>query len=658
MSVHATGSRFRGTMRTQDISGRSVVEKSFNFEGLRSARCLILVLILCFTGCQEESPSQKTNSESAVAVTPAPAHWPTDTRRQQAYSGSESCRSCHEEICDRYSAHPMAHATRPVAELKTAPFTREAAFQSGGREYNVLASTGQESDDSLVHCERVLSSTGSVIYENKEKIDFGIGSGKRGFSFVTHRDGLLFQSPLTWYTEGSRWDLSPGYNPASHPGFERRISDGCITCHVGRANSMAGREHQFALPTFLECGIGCERCHGPGQAHIDFHFAGGTVSSDPIVNPGDLAAPARESVCYQCHLHGTRRILRQGRTEFDFRPGDKISDIWVVLTNGTGIDGKGQTSAVSQVEQIVSSQCFVQSEGRFGCVSCHDPHGMPETEQAAEYFRGRCLECHSTAGHDCGVDEATRRRQDVEDSCVVCHMPRLNANDVPHTSQTDHRILKRPKELASMPRQPSVGMVPFQPNDFHIPASELERAMGLMMAEAGWAGSSRQLVASSDRVLAPMITAATSDVRLLDAQAGNLLLSGQYEAGLRIAQQAERVAPEDEAIIELQTIALVATGDHEGALEKVEAYLRLNRWNSQMLARQVTLLMAVGRNDDAIQAAFATLKWNPWLHSTRQQLIELAEMKGDLDLAKSQKAVLKELLQIQEANPLKNAGRP
>lgn len=182
--------------------------------------------------------------------------------------------------------------------------------------------------------------------------------------------------------------------------------------------------------------------------------------------------------------------------------------------------------------------------------------------------------------------------------------------------------------------------------------------MGLMMAEAGWAGSSRQLVASSDRVLAPMITAATSDVRLLDAQAGNLLLSGQYEAGLRIAQQAERVAPEDEAIIELQTIALVATGDHEGALEKVEAYLRLNRWNSQMLARQVTLLMAVGRNDDAIQAAFATLKWNPWLHSTRQQLIELAEMKGDLDLAKSQKAVLKELLQIQEANPLKNAGRP
>ncbi len=552
----------------------------------------------------------------------------------------------------------MAQATRPVTELKGAPQTKEATFQSGGREYNVVTSAGHDAVDNLFHCERVRSSTGAVIYESKEHIDFGIGSGKRGFSFVTNRNGLLFQSPLTWYTEGSRWDLSPGYNPASHPGFERRISDGCITCHVGRANAMAGREHQFALPTFLECGIGCERCHGPGKAHIDFHLAGGTADSDPIVNPEKLAAPARESVCYQCHLHGTRRILRPDRTEYDFRPGDKISDIWVVLTNGTGIDGKGQTSAVSQVEQIVASQCFVQSDGRFGCVSCHDPHGMPEAAQATEYFRGRCLECHSTADHGCKVDEAIRRQLNAQDSCVACHMPRLNANDVPHTSQTDHRILRRPGAVASVSRQPSGGVAPFQQKDFPVPAGELERAMGLMMAEAGWSGSSRALIASSDRLLAPMITAATSDVRLLDAQAGNLLQSGDYAAGLRMAQQAERVAPDDEAIIELQTIALMATGDHERALEKVEAYLRINRWNSQMLARQVTLLRAVGRNDDAMDAAFATLKWNPWLHSTRQQLIELADMKGDPELAKSQKSILAELQQIQEANAIKNAGRP
>jgi tetratricopeptide (TPR) repeat protein len=198
-------------------------------------------------------------------------------------------------------------------------------------------------------------------------------------------------------------------------------------------------------------------------------------------------------------------------------------------------------------------------------------------------------------------------------------------------------------------------MRPFQPQDFPVPDTELERAMGLMMAEAGWAGGAgHQLVASSGRLLAPMISERTSDVRLLDAQAGNLLQAGQFDAGLRLSRQAERFAPDDEAIIELQTIALTASGDHEGALEKAEAYLKLNPWNSQMLARHVTLLMGAGRRDDAIQAAIDALTWNPWLHSTRQQLIDLATEKGDAELVKQQSGILEELRRISTLHSTKN----
>jgi predicted CXXCH cytochrome family protein len=636
------------------MSGSDVVSGVLQAFALREFVLIFLPAIMFLTGCREESHSLKPAPPETLADS-SPVYWPTDDRRERVFCGSESCRSCHQEICDRYAAHPMSNATRPVSETSSAAFTREATFQRGGREYEVMESTGVESVTVLVHCERVLTSSGGIVYEQKAEIDFGIGSGKRGFSFVTNRDGLLFQSPLTWYSGGRRWDLSPGYNPVSHPGFERRISDGCVTCHVGRANAVAGSAHRFASPAFLECGIGCERCHGPGKSHIDFHVAGATNGADPIVNPVDLESSARESVCYQCHLHGARRILRSGRTEYDFRPGDKVSDIWIVMTNGTGVDGNGQTSAVSQVEQIVSSQCFVQSQGRFGCVSCHDPHGMPEASQAAAYFRSRCLECHSAAGHECGLDKASRQREQLDDSCVACHMPRLNANDVPHTSQTDHRILRRPGEASSRAEVSANGMRPFQPQDFPVPDTELERAMGLMMAEAGWAGGGgRQLVASSGRLLAPMISERTSDVRLLDAQAGNLLQAGQFDAGLRLSRQAERFAPDDEAIIELQTIALTASGDHEGALEKAEAYLKLNPWNSQMLARHVALLMGAGRRDDAIQAAIDALTWNPWLHSTRQQLIDLATEKGDAELVKQQSGILEELRRISTLYSTKN----
>ena len=635
---------------TDPVRSAGAAAENFAAFALRLRLLLVLCLFLFVTGCGNESPSPKSIPKTAAGK--PMTHWPTDDRRLQVFSGSESCRECHGEIYDRYSHHPMAHATRPVSELEATAFSREAEFQRGGREYVVAEST-DESGTNLVHCERVSNSSGDVIYDLKANIDFGIGSGKRGFSFVTNREGLLFQSPLTWYSEGNRWDLSPGYNPASHPGFERRISDGCISCHVGRAAVAESGEHRFKTPPFLEFGIGCERCHGPGQSHIDFHTAGLNSSPDPIVNPHDLDWSARESVCYQCHLHGARRVLRADRSEYDFRPGDKISDIWIVLRNGTGIDNNGQTSAVSQVEQVIASQCFIKSEGRFGCISCHDPHSTPDVSQSVSYFRKKCLECHSTAGHECSMDELERHRENAQDSCVACHMPRLNASDVPHTSQTDHRILKRPIEPASIVSPRASGMTLFLQKDFPVPDAELQRAQGLMLAEASWNGNSRQMASSSSRLLAPMASPASTDVRVLDAQSGNLFQSGQFDAGLRMARQAEQIDPEDEAIIELQTIGLSAKGDNEAALKKTEAYLRLNRWNSQILARRVTLLVALQRRDDAMQAAIEALDWNPWLHSIRAQLIEMAVTKGDHEMVKVQTQILDQLRQMNTDNLLK-----
>ena len=255
------------------------------------------------------------------------------------------------------------------------------------------------------------------------------------------------------------------------------------------------------------------------------------------------------------------------------------------------------------------------------------------------------------------MDELERHRENAQDSCVACHMPRLNASDVPHTSQTDHRILKRPIEPASIVSPRASGMTLFLQKDFPVPDAELQRAQGLMLAEASWNGNSRQMASSSSRLLAPMASPASTDVRVLDAQSGNLFQSGQFDAGLRMARQAEQIDPEDEAIIELQTIGLSAKGDNEAALKKTEAYLRLNRWNSQILARRVTLLVALQRRDDAMQAAIEALDWNPWLHSIRAQLIEMAVTKGDHEMVKVQTQILDQLRQINTDNLLKKTGQ-
>ena len=115
-----------------------------------------------------------------------------------------------------------------------------------------------------------------------------------------------------------------------------------------------------------------------------------------IVNPADLAPALRESVCQQCHLQGWFRFPRAGRDFFDFRPGLPLHRFLAVFVRKESKPDR--LELVGQVEQMESSRCFRASGGELGCISCHDPHRLPPPATKAEYYRGRCLECHEQEG--------------------------------------------------------------------------------------------------------------------------------------------------------------------------------------------------------------------------------------------------------------------
>lgn len=180
----------------------------------------------------------------------------------------------------------------------------------------------------LWQSEEFIDQSGVVFYQDVVPVHYAVGSGQRGWSFLTDRGGLLTQGVATWYSTRGVWDLSPGYAAEGHPRFSRRISDGCLTCHAGRTNSIPDQTDRYRTPVFAELSIGCERCHGPGKDHVEYHESEtSSERPDPIVNPAALGFSEQLSVCYQCHLHGEERIVRSGRNEFDFRPGERISDV-------------------------------------------------------------------------------------------------------------------------------------------------------------------------------------------------------------------------------------------------------------------------------------------------------------------------------------------
>src|SRR5262245_18526378 len=332
--------------------------------------------------------------------TPAP-EGPADPRRTYTgpyrnidpdvrYVGDARCADCHAEISHSYARHPMGRSLSAVAELaerqRYSPDTKNP-FTALGRRFEV-----DRQGKRVWHRQAVVQGSKPVI-ERAQEVHWAIGSGQRGYSYLTEQDGYLLQTPISWFTQKQRWDLSPGFGPSALAA--RVVQASCLFCHVNRALEHPDHPDRFLPPIFAGHAIGCERCHGPAELHV-------TGDMDhTIVNPARLSPPLRNAVCEQCHLEGEARVLRSGRGLFDYRPGLALHEFWAVLVPSpvaTAPGGGEDARAVNHVEQMYLSRCFLRSEEKpalgkrkLGCTSCHDPHQHVGPEQRLAHYRARCL---------------------------------------------------------------------------------------------------------------------------------------------------------------------------------------------------------------------------------------------------------------------------
>src|SRR5207244_622378 len=167
-------------------------------------------------------------------------------------------------------------------------------------------------------------------------INYWFGSGKHARSYISRTQaGELIELPLTWYAEqNGYWAMSPGYDRPDHAGFSRKLTYRCMSCHNGfiqlpNPTWEAGTRFPAQLPE----GIDCQRCHGPGQAHLEAAQQGLSAERvrKAIINPARLAPERQMEVCLQCHLETTTlklpaTLLRPGREVFSYRPAARLED--------------------------------------------------------------------------------------------------------------------------------------------------------------------------------------------------------------------------------------------------------------------------------------------------------------------------------------------
>ena len=408
------------------------------------------------------------------------------------YVDSSICAGCHQEIAKSYRLTGMGRSFySPRPESTVEDYTAHNSFYhaTSDRYYTMFERGGK-----LYQRRHQIGYGGQETNVMEKQVDYVVGSGIHAHTYL-HRtaENKLVELPVSWYAEkGGYWAMSPGYDRRDQQDFRRAIPSDCMFCHNGYPESPKGSvsdEAVFSTP--LPEGIDCQRCHGPGRAHVDA-AGSGRASADAIrrgiVNPARLDRDRQLDVCMQCHLETTslplpNAIRRYDRGPYSYRPGEPLGNntLYFDRAPGTGYDDRFEVA--HQGYRLRKSACFRAS--RMTCTTCHNPHQGERGQQAVQRYVSICRNCHATS-HASGIPAGGA-------TCLDCHMPKRRTDDVVHVVMTDHYIQRRKpdrdllaefSETAEKPYQGEV--VPYDPplprqtaDDLYLAVAQVQHGSNL-----------------------------------------------------------------------------------------------------------------------------------------------------------------------------------
>lgn len=351
------------------------------------------------------------------------------------YVGMDACRSCHSDIYDTYHQTGMGRSFGAAH-----PQRSDATFGPHALVYDSISNFWYKPywmGDSLMVKEFRLDGT-DTIHQRDELIAWIIGSGHHTNSHLLQSNGYLYQAPITFYTQKGVWDLAPGFEGGFNSRFGRLINMECLSCHNGLPAHVPGSVNKYAA---MPQGIDCERCHGPGEAHVKAKLAGERVDTSKyvdytIINPKHLSMDLQMQLCQRCHLQGVA-VLNEGKGWDDFIPGMHLKEVMqVFLPRFAGAGAEEQFLMASHAERLRESNCF--KLGELSCITCHNPHQSVQVS-GINTFNLACNSCHGGGKSDsCRLPYAQRIGEG--NNCSGCHMPKSGSIDIPHVAITDHNI--------------------------------------------------------------------------------------------------------------------------------------------------------------------------------------------------------------------------
>jgi len=333
--------------------------------------------------------------------------------RGEGYAGSAACLKCHSDVAKDY-LHSAHFLTSRAATAATVSGSFKA--DSDSVVYN---------DHQKVVMEKLHEGLFQALYTNGKlttckRFDIVFGAN-RGETYLSWDGAEVKQLPVSYYLSLHKWANSPGGYYADSVNFSRVIHERCFECHASNIQNLNGDTAADVQSDSLDkssliLGIDCERCHGPGTAHVDFQTQNPAVKQARYITRfASLSRRQQIDFCSMCHS-GNGDVMT--KTTFGFKPGDTLANYTSgasthAFRDATTIDVHG-----NQVKLLMSSKCYMSS--KIECATCHSMHNS-ELKTVATYS-SYCTNCHSAANHNvCKL--AGKIGPAITSNCIDCHMP-------------------------------------------------------------------------------------------------------------------------------------------------------------------------------------------------------------------------------------------
>lgn len=328
-----------------------------------------------------------------------------DAPPNPGYLGPRACAVCHADRVAEFLGTPHARACR-----RPAAGPMPAGFAPGAGRFTT-PDRGVRFDMTRIGGEYFQTATQirpGGEYRATTRIDLVYGANRADEMFFSWQGDRLYELMTAWIHPLNRW-ANTSFDPHGSGDFVRETMPRCVECHNTWAGHVPGTANQFQ-PDTVVLGVTCERCHGPGREHVEFHQAHpGDRTARAVVRPGRLPRERLIEVCTQCHGNATRA---RGPA-FSYRPGRPLDAYF--RTSRTRHPEEDHVA--NQIKYLRESRCFRESQ-TLTCVTCHDPH-RPHSPTDPRGARGSCRQCHPPGA----CRDGPNLPDPIRDECVACHMP-------------------------------------------------------------------------------------------------------------------------------------------------------------------------------------------------------------------------------------------